>query len=143
VRAVLDVNVLVSALISPAGSPARLLAAWQQGAFELIESPLLLAELERALTYPKLRRLVRQDEAAAFVAWLGRSATMAPDPTDPPPARSIDPGDDYLIALAVDRSSFLVSGDAHLLDIAATMPIMSPAAFRTLVDEREEGRADG
>ena len=136
--AVLDVNVLVSALLSLDGSPARLLATWQQGAFELIVSPLLLEELERALAYPKLRRLVSPAEASTFVHWLGRSAPVVPDPTGPPPARSVDPGDDYLVALAADQRAVLVSGDAHLLDLAPALPILSPAAFRT----RVEGRSD-
>jgi predicted nucleic acid-binding protein len=54
-HAILDANVLIAALLSPRGSPARLLRAWMNGAFELIVSPGLLAELERALAYPKLR----------------------------------------------------------------------------------------
>ena len=70
-RAVLDVNVLVSAILSPTGAPARLLLAWRTGAFELIVSPALLAELNRALEYPKLRRLVPAADADAYVDWLG------------------------------------------------------------------------
>jgi hypothetical protein len=54
-RAVLDPNVLISALLAPAGTPAAILRAWSAGAFELVASPLLLAELERALAYPNLR----------------------------------------------------------------------------------------
>ena len=136
VRAVLDVNVLVSALLSRSGAPARLLLAWQQGAFELIVSPLLLAELERALAYPKLRRTIHADEAAELDAWLARSATLAPDPEDPPAVRSIDPGDDYLIALAAAAQAVLVSGDGHVLDLAADLPIYPPVTFLALVEDR-------
>ncbi|MEX2546853.1 MAG: putative toxin-antitoxin system toxin component, PIN family [Chloroflexota bacterium] len=134
-RAVLDVNVLVSALIAPAGTPARLLLDWQDGRFELIVSPLLLAELERALSYPKLQRLVPAADAGAFVAWLGRSATVANDPDDPPPLRSADPGDDYLIVLASHQDAVLVSGDRHLLELAAALPILAPAAFLKLLTD--------
>jgi predicted nucleic acid-binding protein len=49
VRAVLDTNVLISAFLSPQAAPARAIRAWLDGRFELIVSPLLLAELERAL----------------------------------------------------------------------------------------------
>jgi uncharacterized protein len=129
VRAVLDPNVIISALLSPEGSPARALREWQQGAFELVVSPLLLAELERALAYPKLARRITPDEAGAVVEWLRRAATIAPDPDHPPPVRSADPGDDYLTALAAEQSAMLVSGDDHLLQLTDRIPVCSPAVF--------------
>lgn len=49
IRAVLDVNVLVSALISPSGTPARLLEAWRQGQFTVLTSQDILAEFERVI----------------------------------------------------------------------------------------------
>ena len=135
-RAVLDVNVLISAVLSPTGTPARLLLAWQAGAFELIVSPALLDELQRALAYPKLRRLIPVAEAEALGAWLADAATLAPDPGDPPPVRSADPGDDYLIALAAAHAAILVSGDGHLLALANAFPVHSPASFLSLLGER-------
>jgi uncharacterized protein len=51
VRAVLDPNVLISALIAPAGTPATLVASWLSGRFELVVSERLVGELERALTW--------------------------------------------------------------------------------------------
>lgn len=128
-QAVLDVNVLISALLSPDGAPAQILRHWQQGTFELVVSPLLLAELERALGYPKLRRRIDPDEAAAFVEWLRRAATVAPDPDSPLPVRSSDPGDDYLIALAAAEGALVASGDDHLLRLAGKIPVSSPADF--------------
>ena len=128
-RAILDVNVLISALISPSGSPARLLLAWQEGRFELIVSPALLAELRRALAYPKLERLVPPADADAFVAWLSRSALLARDATDPPPIHAADPNDDYLLALAAEQRAELVSGDGHLLALVGDYPIAGPADF--------------
>jgi len=132
-RAVLDVNVLISALLSPSGAPARALLAWQEGHFELIVSPLLLAELQRAFAYPKLRRLIPADDADAFVAWLSRSATVAHDPDHPPPVRCVDPGDDYLLALAADQNAMLVSGDGHLLALAGELPVHTPPSFLSLL----------
>jgi len=136
VRAVLDANVIISALLSRNGSPARALLAWQQGRFELIVSPLLLAELERALAYPKLRRWIPIDEAERFLEWLTRSTTVVPDPDGPPPLRSADPGDDYLLALAAAEDALLVSGDDHLLSLRPGPPIHSPAEFLALLGER-------
>lgn len=135
-RAVLDANVLISAALSPRGSPARLLLAWQSGAFELVVSPLLLTELRRALAYPKLARLVPPADADAFAAWLGRAAQLATDPPGPPRVRSEDPADDYLIALAAGERAVLVSGDAHLTVLAAQIPVRTPAQFLAELEGR-------
>jgi len=99
------------------------------GGFELIVSPLLLAELERALGYPKLRKRIAAEDAARVVEWLGRSATITEDPASPPPLRSPDPGDDYLLALAARARAALVTGDRHLLSPDTALPIYSPAEF--------------
>ena len=128
-RAVLDANVLISAILSPRGTPARLLLAWQAGAFDLVVSPALLAELRRALAYPKLERLVPPADAESFVAWIGRSALLAADPDGEPPVHSVDPADDYLITLAAAERAVLVSGDAHLTVLADRFPVRTPAQF--------------
>ncbi len=133
-RAVLDPNVIISALLSPEGSSARLLRAWQQGAFECIVSHALLAELGRALAYPKLRTRIPPAEARRFLIWLAGSARNAKDPSDPPPVRSADPGDDYLIALGQNEAAALVSGDHHLLKLAGDVPVFSPAQFFHLLN---------
>ena len=133
-RAVVDPNVLISALLSPRGVPARILCAWLDGAFELVASPLLLAELERALTYPKLRERIPAEDAVRAVNWLRRSTTLADDPDRPPPIRSPDPGDDYLLALAVNEGAALVSGDQDLLSLGRQLPVHSPADFLALID---------
>lgn len=135
-RAVLDVNVLISAILSPSGAPARLLLAWQAGAFELVVSPKLLAELARALGYPKIRRLIPIADADAFVAWLEGSVNLAADPDDAPPVSSVDPADDYLIALAAEQRATLVSGDHHLLDLTEGFPVSTPARFLATLAEK-------
>jgi putative PIN family toxin of toxin-antitoxin system len=132
-RALLDTNVIISALLSATGAPAQILRAWLDGRFELIVSPSLLAELERALAYPKLRRRISADEADAFVAWLGRTATVVADPDMPPPVRSVDAADDYLLALAAAADVVLVSGDAHLLSLRDQAPIYGAAEFLGLI----------
>jgi putative PIN family toxin of toxin-antitoxin system len=121
--------VLIAAVIAPGGTPARLIAAWQSGAFELVVSPALLAELRRAFAYPKLERLVPAPEADAFVAWLGAAARIVVDPAGPPPVRCEDPDDDYLISLAAAERAALVSGDTHLTSLAGRIPVLTPAQF--------------
>ncbi len=135
-RAVLDVNVIVSALLSSTGTPAALVRAWVSGEFELVVSRRLLDELARVLAYPKIRERVSPEDARSLVRWLDESATVSDDPAGPPPVSSPDPGDDYLIALASYANAALVTGDDHLLAIGGALPVLSPAAFRALLAER-------
>ena len=127
-RVVLDVNVLISALLSRAGGPGRLIALWLEGAFELVVSEELLAELSRALAYPKLREHISPEDAADFIALLRSTASMVAGAERPDPI-SRDPGDDYLLALAKASASVLVSGDRDLLVLAPELPIQEPGAL--------------
>jgi len=135
-RAVLDVNVIVSALLSRGGTPASLLRSWVEGEFELVVSPGLLNELTRVFSYAKLLDRIRPDEARSIVELFEGSATVIEDPSEPPPVRSPDPGDDYLIALASRAQAVLVTGDEHLLGVEAGLPIVSAAAFREMLNRR-------
>ena len=55
-RAVIDTNVWISALLNPAGAPARILAALQAERFALVTSETVLDELERVRARPRIRR---------------------------------------------------------------------------------------
>ncbi len=132
-RAVLDPNVLISGVLSPGGATGEVLRACSRGEFELLLSPALLAELERALAYPKLRRRIPGEDAEAFVRWVQGSATTIPDPAAAPPVRSADPGDDYLITLASATRAALVSGDKHLLVLASEIPVFTAREFLELL----------
>ena len=132
-RAVLDPNILISALVSRSGAPAQIVARWLAGDFELVVSESLLAELERALAYPKLRVRVAAGDAAEFVALLRTAAYLAADSPDVP-CRSPDPGDDYLLALAESTDARLVSGDQDLLGLGGGLPIHTARGFLDLLD---------
>lgn len=128
-RAVVDANVLISAVLSSGGASADVLRRSRDGEFELIESEQLLAELGRAFAYPKLRKRIPANKASAFMSWLLGHGTVAEDPVDPPVVTSPDPGDDYLLALAIRQRAFLVTGDQHLLGLRGELPIHPPAEF--------------
>lgn len=129
-RVVIDSNVLISARLSPQGSPGRLLAAWLDGRFELIVSPALLVELAGVLARPKFRRWLSADEARAFVRTLRAGATLIDDP----PAQHHDlrdPDDSYLLTLACSaKADYLVSGDGDLTSLQSLKPpVVAPADF--------------
>ena len=134
-RAVLDANVLISAFLSPTAAPSRILQLWLNGDFELIVSPHLLSEVERVLAYPKLRARVVSVEAVEFVDLLRRTAVLVPDTAVT--ARSADAADDYLISLAEASRAVLVSGDKHVLALADSFPIDTPAKFLVRLETRQ------
>jgi predicted nucleic acid-binding protein len=101
-----------------------------------VRSPKLTDELSRALAYPKLRRYISKEDAAAVLARLEDSAIAVADPDDPPSVRSADAQDDYLIALAAMERVALVSGDKHLLQLDRQIPVFSPRQFLELLHRR-------
>lgn len=116
------------------GGPAELIRRWRSGDFELIVSDGLLDELARVPEYPKLRPYIDTGEAEALPAALRDEAIVRDEPRDPPPLRSRDPDDDYLIALAATSGAALVSGDADLLDLPGELPVFSPQQFLEQLD---------
>jgi putative PIN family toxin of toxin-antitoxin system len=129
-RAVLDPNVLVAAAINPHGAPASCLRAHGEGRFELVVSPLLLAELIGVLSRPRFRPFLTVEQAERLVEALRHDAMLVDDPTERE-AVSRDPNDDYLVALARAASAHvLVTGDRDLLVLdLADFRIVSPRAF--------------
>ena len=117
-RAVLDPNVIVSAVLSRSGTPAKVLRAWLTVPTSWWPRPVLLAELQRVLEYPKIASRVSPSEAAELLDLLRRQARLVADPESPPTVRSPDPGDDYLISLAEAAQAVIVSGDADLQNVA-------------------------
>lgn len=132
-RAVLDPNVLVAALLSAQGTPAKIILAWLAGGFDLVTSPELTMELANTLAYPKIRKRITQEEAGEFIDLLLRTALITDDPAEAPSIHSPDPDDDYLIALAEASAAVLVSGDSDLLDLNGGLPIYSPRDFLELI----------
>ena len=129
-RAVLDTNVLVSALISPGGASAGILLELRAGAFELVVSPLLLTELREVLDREKFRRYVTVAEADAYVELIRAEAVVRADPAPSAVPTGADPDDEYLIDLARDAGvDALVTGDARLLELRDVIPVMSTAEF--------------
>lgn len=124
---------IVSAVLSRRGTPAKLLRVWLEGAYELVVSPRLLDELARVLRYPKISRSVTRGEADELVGLLRRQALVLDDPGEPPLVSSPDPDDDHLISLAASAQAVIVSGDAHLQSLASRIPVYSPAGFLTLL----------
>jgi len=127
-RVVLDANVYVSALLAPSGSPAQTLQRWGDGQFDVIVSPLLLAELEHVLRRRKFSPSI--PAVHVDVSSLSEDGIEVADPQAQPGATP-DPGDDYLVALAqAGDADFIVSGDTHLTQLSDPRPpVLTPRVF--------------
>jgi uncharacterized protein len=132
VQVVADPNVLISAVVTPGGTCARLLAELVSSPVRLVVSPLVLDEVERVLARPKFRAIsaAQRTTYIAYLTTIGLAAADPPDDGNTLVAR--DPGDDYLVRLVQDDPSrILVTCDPHLLELAGTHPVVSP---RDLLD---------
>lgn len=119
IRAVLDTNVLVSAILSVKGLPRQIFERWRKGEFQLVTALPLLDELDRVLRYPKIREEYRLTETDIHAALLLLS-TSAEIVTPLPEIKVIpqDLADNFILACAVaGKADYIVSGDRHLLDL--------------------------
>src|SRR5271157_5672543 len=66
-RVVLDTNILVSALIAPAGKPAAIYSAWVEGKFTLLTCAAHLDELLATLEKPRVAELIKPYKAGRLV----------------------------------------------------------------------------
>ena len=109
-RAVLDTNVLLSGLLSPAGAPAQLLAAWRSGRFDLVTAAEQLIELGDVARRPVLKARLVPAHVGRFINDLRELAFVVQ--RLPIVDRSVDPADNYLLGIAqAGDVDFLVSGD--------------------------------
>lgn len=139
-RVVLDTNVIVSAFLVALGAPARIVAAWHRGVFELVVSPSLLAEYAEVLNYDRVRRRHRMtpERIAAEVQDI-ESLAIVVEPDAVPSVIEADPDDDEVLACALaGEADYIVSGDPHLLDLREYqgIRILSPAAFAGFLDRQ-------
>ncbi len=120
-RAVLDTNIVLSALIFANGRLAPIRLGWQQGMFHPLASRTTAAELIRALSYPKFR-LSDSDREELIADYLPH-CTVVSIPTKPPVVPQCrDPFDVPFLQLAAHgRADFLVTGDRDLLVLQGQM----------------------
>jgi putative PIN family toxin of toxin-antitoxin system len=127
-RLVLDTNVLVSGIASPAGIPGRILALWLEGAVEIALSRYILDETVRVL--PRLSKLnFTAEQAHRLAERIALTAEMIkPDNLTEPDLR--DPADQQILATFIAANAdYLLAGDKDLLALATRYPILTPAEF--------------
>jgi len=135
-RAVLDSSVLVSAFLTPRGTPGAVLDVGERGVFVLCLSPAILAETSDVLTRSaqlQARYDYDQPQVARFCEGLRALAQLVTDLPDLAGAVPLDPKDDDIVATAVAaRADYLVTGDRrHLLALGEHegIRIVAPREF--------------
>jgi len=142
-RVILDTNVLISGLLVAHGVPAKLLDAWERGAFTLIACNALIAELREVAARPFFRERLGAGAVEVLAGGLRDFTAFYENP--PRGARAPDPKDSFLLALAeASAADFLVTGDKRLLSLKRhkSARIISPATMVGLLKEAEQGREE-
>jgi uncharacterized protein len=142
IRAVLDANQYVSALLKPQSNPARVIELVHAGQMTLLVSPAILDEVRRVLTYPKLKKLHRRSpqEIESFLDKLTKIAVLTPGTLEVSVVKD-DPSNDIYLACAVEgKADFIVSGDHHLTELKTFggIRIVSPAAFLKAASQTDQ-----
>lgn len=146
IRAVLDVNVVVSAVIGPFGYARTIATAWRAGSFSPITASGIVAEVAAKLSLPRISRRyhVTDDDVRWIVGLLRTQAEEVPVSAKDCVEVTGVPEDDYVLATArLGRADYLVTGDQGLLalDHYEGVAIVSPRAFVEVL-EREPGGTD-
>jgi len=139
-RAVIDTNIIVRALLNPRGTVWPVLERLRAGRFTLIYSAPILQELLVVLRRPRMRGRYRIDEdtiegVRRLIVERGVEVTRT---------RAIqvcrDPRDDMFLEAAIaGDADVIVSGDEDLLVLSPFegIPIVGPAAFLSMLDAAE------
>lgn len=129
IRAVLDTNVLVSALLF-SGEIGRIVEGWKTGAFIPVFSRETFDEFKRVLSYPKFSLTVLEISALIGDEVLPYCEVIEVREEIRGVCR--DHADDPFLSCAVAASAHcIVSGDKDLLDLGSFrhIPILTAAAF--------------
>lgn len=133
IRVVLDVNVIVSSIIAPSGTPGRIYDAWKRQQLYVITSPVIIAKTLEVIRRPSIQNHFSISEAdiQAIKTLLERRTILTPHNLKLTVVER-DPEDDNIIIAAVEgKADCIVTGDSHLKDLGSyeDIPILSPSEF--------------
>jgi putative PIN family toxin of toxin-antitoxin system len=140
-RAVVDTNILVRALIKPHGTVGPVLLRLRHGEYTLLYAGSLLEELVDVLNRPRIRekyQLTDLDIQAVVSLILLHGEVVVPEERI---TACRDPKDNKFLEVAVaGKADVIVSGDQDplVLHPFAGIPILPPAAFLQMLDTGSE-----
>jgi putative PIN family toxin of toxin-antitoxin system len=125
-RAVLDTNILVSAMLSPLGNPAKIFKMFLAQTLDLIFSADILVEYENVLSRPRLH--IPADETVTVLAAIRRFGEQIE--SVPSTGAMIDEDDRVFYDTAKSTNAYLITGNSKHYPQEAF--ILSPAEFLEL-----------
>jgi uncharacterized protein len=134
IRAVLDTNVFISALLKPTGVCGLILRGWQRKEFVLLYSEELILEFKDVVLYSRLKTKLRRNKIGALIRRIRLYGTRIFDNRNS--QQSSDPKDDFLIAIAQNGfASHLVSRDVEgILELQLKdIQVVTPELFVQLL----------
>jgi putative PIN family toxin of toxin-antitoxin system len=146
IRAVLDVNILVSAILGPLGLPRQVVVAWEAGRFSVATAEGILAQLAEKLSLDRIRKrfnIRSADDIRWILNLLHTQAELTVLPSDELLAVTSDPEDDCVLATGrLAGANYLVTGDRGLLALGRheQVEIVSPREFLEILRAQERGR---
>lgn len=136
--AVLDVNVLISAMIMRRGFPYQLFSAWRTGRFTVVTSEHIITQLIMKLRSDKLRRYgVTTGDLRTVASSLRNDGIIVEVPASDIRPVTGDPEDDAVLTTArLGQADYLVTGDGGLLALGTYegTTITTPRAFFDLLN---------
>lgn len=129
VKAVVDTNIWISALLN-AGGPRKITELIEPGFFTPVVSKEIIEELVTVVNRPRLAAKIQEERTSRLIALIRKTAIIVEFSEIPKVSR--DPKDDVFLACAMASSAdYLVTGDKDLLCLKehGKTRIVSPAAF--------------
>lgn len=125
-----DPNILVSAAVNPDGVSAEVLRAAFDDVVRFVVCPRLIDEFRVVLGRDSFRRYLSRDEADVLVDATEAASEVVSNP-ETVPGESVDPDDDYLIALALrDMVAGYFPIATHVIDRADAPRVARALASR-------------
>lgn len=121
--AVLDTNILVSAVMRPEGPPGLVLAAVKRGELVPVFNPAILSEYDEVLRRPRLG-LGANEIADALEAMRALGVVIEIAPT-PPPAHLPDDADWPFIACALVAGCPVITGNVKHFPVEAGVRVLT------------------
>jgi uncharacterized protein len=144
IKVVLDTNVLISGLLSPAGKLSLIHRLIFDKKIALFISDSILDETIRVLGYPRIVKLMKKnnltlEKTRNALGKLKKIATQTPDKIKIDVIKN-DPSDNIILECALEgRVDYIISGDSHLkdLEIFQNIKIVNPSDFLDLINIEE------
>lgn len=135
-RVVLDANVLAPGFTSTGSASSRLVDLWRGGAYDLVLSEHLLAELARTFADPYYRARVSPEQVMRTLTLLRQEAVVV-ELTVSVTGTATQPKDDLVLSTALSgAASILCTRDKQLLKLRSyrSLAILSPGELVTTLD---------